>query len=774
MIVTRNWLNEYIQIKDISSEEICRALNAIGLEVDSLKECRVPAGVVVGKVLSCEKHPDADKLNVTIVDVGSETLQIVCGAKNVAKDQFVCVAKVGAVLGKDFKIKEAKLRGVESNGMICSSSEIGLVETNDGIIELDESIGELELGKELCQYSLLNDDIIEIELTANRGDCLSIHGVARDLSSALDIELTQKETTYEEDPRGIGRVVELDSSVDVDCNLKYMFFEKNGLKTDFLTTLRLCMVDVGISNEILNYLSYATHESGVILRAYDFSKLAHDENGKVTLHLSHDADKIDRVYSGKSLVTTVGLEQNSEFDANDSCSEILVEASYVKPEEIASKRYETNNKTDDLYYKSSRGSETDLEFGMKVLSQSIKNDAKIYSGYEETIDNDEELILQVEESFIHDFIGHIISDTKIIQILQSLGFDVEFRGEFFIVKVPHFRSDIKNSQDIIEEIVRIYGIDNIESKALNYTERRIVNPTYEKIKKRRFYRNRAVGAGFYESVHYFFENRDDLGKYGFSVVKSEMDLKNPISSELNSFRTTLCLHLLRSASKNSKVGRRSIKIFELGRVVDEALNESEKLSFILSGNSECESLKNSAKVEEFSFVDAVDNLSKIVGEFSLVEGKTTNKLFNPYEYARVIVKGRDIGFISRVHLEVEKEFDLNRSYICELDFESLKYEVVQVDNYSKFQSSQKDLSFLIPQDMNFGKIRSELDGKIDKSIVSFYPIDLYDGKELEDKRSLTLRFILQLDGGTLQESDIVKAMDSVSTVLKDKLGLEIR
>ncbi|HIO90280.1 MAG TPA: phenylalanine--tRNA ligase subunit beta, partial [Campylobacterales bacterium] len=135
MIVTRNWLNEYIDIKDISSDEICKALNAIGLEVDSLRECRIPSGVVVGRVLSCEKHPDADKLNVTTVDIGSETLQIVCGAKNVAKDQFVCVAKVGAVLGKDFKIKEAKLRGVESNGMICSSSEIGLVDTNDGIVE---------------------------------------------------------------------------------------------------------------------------------------------------------------------------------------------------------------------------------------------------------------------------------------------------------------------------------------------------------------------------------------------------------------------------------------------------------------------------------------------------------------------------------------------------------------------------------------------------------------------------------------------------------------
>jgi len=774
MIVTRNWLNEYIEIKDISSDEICKALNAIGLEVDSLKKCRIPSGIVVGKVLSCQKHPDADKLNVTTVDVGSETLQIVCGAKNVAKGQFVCVAKIGAVLGKDFKIKEAKLRGVDSNGMICSSSEIGLVETNDGIIELDDSIGELVLGRELSQYPLLNDDIIEIELTANRGDCLSIHGVARDLSAALNVELIQKETTYVEDQRAIGRVVELDTSGKIDCSLKYMFFEKNGLKTNFLTTLRLCMVDIKISNEIVNHLSYATHESGVILRSYDFSKLKQDENEKAVLSLVQDDDNIDRVYSGCDVVSSVGLEQNSKFDIDFECSKVLVEASYIKPDVIASKKYENKLSSDELYYKSSRGSETDLSLGLRVLSELMSDGSKIYSGYEETIDSDEELMIQVQESFIHEFIGDEISDTKIIQILQSLGFDVEFRGEYFIVKVPRFRSDIKNPQDVIEEIVRIYGIDNIVSKALVFSERRVVNSTYEKIKKRRFYRNRCVGAGFYESVHYFFENRDDLDKYGFITVKSEMDLKNPISSELNSFRTTLSLHLLRSASKNSKVGRKSIKIFELGRVVDESLNESEKLSFILSGDSEDESLKNSAKVDEFSFVDAVLNLSKIVGEFSLVKGSTNSKLFNPYEYARVIVKGDDIGFISRVHLEVEKEFSLKRSYICELDFESLKYEIIKVNSYSKFQSSQKDLSFLIDGDMSFEKIKSALDGKIDKAIVSFYPIDLYEGDELEGGQSLTMRFILQLQEKTLQESDIVKAMESVKSILKDKLALDIR
>ena len=174
MIVTRQWLQEYIDLSKISTQSMCKALNSIGLEVDSTERTLIPNNVVVGYVKSKEKHPDADKLNVCQVNIGNKIEQIVCGAKNVEAGQYVAVATVGAVLGEDFKIKKAELRGVPSNGMICGSSEIGLPKTNDGIMELDDSIGELKIGKELNEYSLINDEIIEIELTANRGDCLSI------------------------------------------------------------------------------------------------------------------------------------------------------------------------------------------------------------------------------------------------------------------------------------------------------------------------------------------------------------------------------------------------------------------------------------------------------------------------------------------------------------------------------------------------------------------------------------------------------------------------
>jgi len=187
MIISRNWLSEWLDISGVTSETLLKTLNSIGLEVDSFKEIRVPKNIVVGYVKSKIKHENAEKLSVCQVDVGGETLQIVCGAKNVEAGQYVAVSLIGAVLPNGLEIKPAKLRGVESFGMICSATELGLAKTNDGIMVLDSSIGELVLGKELREYEIFNDDLIEIELTANRGDCLSILGMARDRGAALDL-----------------------------------------------------------------------------------------------------------------------------------------------------------------------------------------------------------------------------------------------------------------------------------------------------------------------------------------------------------------------------------------------------------------------------------------------------------------------------------------------------------------------------------------------------------------------------------------------------------
>ena len=273
MIITRKWLEEFINISNISTDEICKTLNSIGLEVDSLERNTIPEKVVVAKVLSKEKHPDADKLNVCQVDIGNEVTQIVCGASNVDAGQIVAVATIGAVLGEDFKIKAAKLRGVESNGMICSSTELGLPKINDGIMILDNSIGELTLGKELKDYPTLNDDIIEIGLTPNRGDCLSILGIARELSAFYEIPLNELDKYIHYNESSIGQNFKINCDNKINSSLVFKAADLSGFNLDLIKKLRLSTIKKYEENkDIKNILSYTTHSCGVILNAYPKSK----------------------------------------------------------------------------------------------------------------------------------------------------------------------------------------------------------------------------------------------------------------------------------------------------------------------------------------------------------------------------------------------------------------------------------------------------------------------------------------------------------------------
>ena len=224
MIITRNWISEFIDISKISTNDICKTLNSIGLEVDSVKKIDIPETIVIGKVLKCEKHPNADKLSLCQIDIGDKIEQIICGAKNIDVNQYVPVATIGTILNNNLEIKKAKLRDIESFGMVCSSSELGLSEMGDGILILDDSIGELKIGKSLREYEIFNDDIIEIELTANRGDCLSIYGIARELSTAFNIQLKKIENFDYEGKMGIGRVLYVSSDNNINSSLFYKAF----------------------------------------------------------------------------------------------------------------------------------------------------------------------------------------------------------------------------------------------------------------------------------------------------------------------------------------------------------------------------------------------------------------------------------------------------------------------------------------------------------------------------------------------------------------------
>ncbi len=773
MIVTRSWLQDYIDISNITTEDICKTLNSIGLEVDSLEEQRIPSKVVVGKVLEKEKHPDADKLNVCQVDIGSETVQIVCGAKNVDAGQFVPVAVVGCKLGEDFVIKKAKLRGLESNGMICSSTELGLAALNDGILELDNSIGELTIGKELSEYTLFNDDVIEIELTANRGDCLSINGVARELSAFYNLPLTEQDNTIIHNDLGIGQVLEVESPNDIDSKYIYTVINTKEFKLPVLYKLRVGTIDKFKESDLADALTYITHSTGVILNAYA-KKDAKLVNDIATIDIKKDAQGFDTVYGNETL-STICIDQQTINE--DPQNEYIVEASYINPETLSKKVFETKKKTGDVYYKSSRGSEPHIENGMNAFCALIsKFGSKVYNGNENYNDHSEKITLDVSVNKINAIIGQDIEKTTIEKILSSLGFEVkDATNDVLSIQIPLFRHDIKNIADITEEVVRIVGIDNIQAKPLAIDEVNRINKTSADLIKKNKLRAKAIENGFFETVTYVFADKENLQKYSLPTVQDSLDILNPIVKELDTFRTTISLNLIEACSNNAKLGFKSMSFFEIGKVFDINREETTKISFVFSGQKELEKISNSGKPENIDFFSFAKKVLNTIGKFDLEPmKKITNDLIHPYQNASIIIDGEEIGFISKLHPSVASDYGLSDTFIAEVDFEKIQNELIKVSSYSKFQASKKDLSVITPKSMEYIEIKRAINSIEDKNIKQFNLIDIYSDEKLGDNESLTIRFVLQNDEKTLEEEDITSTMNKILETLNEKLNIGLR
>jgi len=777
MIVTRSWLNEFIDLSDVSNETLYETFNSIGLEVDSINQIEIAQKVVVGKILSCEKHPDADKLNVCQIDVGSGTRQIVCGAVNVVDAEYVAVATIGAELPGDFVIKHAKLRGVESEGMVCASSELGLPDTGKGIMILDESIGELEVGREFGSYKTVADTIIELELTANRGDCLSIYGVARDLSSALDIEMKPFEYKEVEKMKlGIARDAELHSKGDMDADLYYKRATIDEINNSFLLQLRLAMVSVEAEGKLASMLAYATHTSGVILRAYD-SAAFRNEEGKVVVRPRAKAKGIIEIIGNGQVLSVAGVNQNEEVTANDESKELLLEASYINPDTLVEAVSTTSLKRDDLYYKTSRGSNPDLAFGLSVLASLLHcyTDINCYEGsLNVDVDREHKTVI-VAASEISSIVGMDVEISKIVTILHKLGFEISSMDHDVIAAVvPLFRHDIKHIQDIAEEIVRIIGINNIEAKPFVFAEKARLNDTTDRYKAKKGFRNRAVGAGFYENVSYVFSERALLEKYGFSTIEDTLELSNPIAEELNTLRSTVLVNLLNAVKRNVSYTKKAIPLFEIGAVFGSKREQSEVLSFVFSGQVDGENVSNAGKPQMIDFASFTQKVGAVVGAFELVPCTYENGLIHPYQSADIIIDGKVCGFMTKLHPTVQEEYDIPVTFIAELNFDVLLPKHINATPISKFQGVYKDLSVVIDKSMNYYEVAKVLNSLELPILKDTYPVDIYEDEKLGEKKSLTIRFFIQSMEKTLEESDIEAVMSQVMASLETECSAELR
>ena len=746
MIVTRKWLEEFIDLSDISTEEIITTLNRIGQEVEGYKKIEVPQNVVIGEVIECQKHPNADKLNLCKVNVGDEELQIICGAKNVAAGQKVVVAKIGAVL-PELKIKKAKLRGIESFGMICAAREIGLPDFHEGIMVLDDSLGELKIGEYAGKY--LNDEIIELGVTANRGDCFSIRGIARELSAAFLRPLKSLEFDYEEMQEGIGRVVKIDKN-EIKKSSHFFKAVEGKLIVPFKINYMLALVEVEAKNDIDKFIKYSMHATGVLLTPMNICDIELDNEEGVDV-----VKCFGKYYVG--IRNDIKVEENGKY---------LIDANYIDPKYVSEIVFLNNLKTDEYFFRASRGSDTDLEFGMNYLLNEMK--LPVYSGDIDLSIEIPQKIINVKIKEIQEIIGFEIDEKSIVEILKNLEFNIKsISDESLKVAVPLFRSDIENIQDITEEILRIYGIDNIKSKPLVFEEKNRINDVIKRIEFINELKIRAVSNGFYEVIHFVFEDKERLKKYGFEVVDDNLDLINPIIKELDTLRSTLLLQLLDDIKYNKANDFKRIFLFNIGSVYNKKREESQSFAFVMNGFIDYENPSNHGKPKKVEFKDVVDKLSQIIGEFSLVEG--SHPIAHPYQCGEIIKDGKKLGIIAKLHPKVAKEFDIDDTYFVEINIDLLKKEEKKAKDINKFQKVTRDLSLVVDKDKNYKEIYDIISNLKIKELKDFYPIDIFD---LGDKNSLTVRFKLQ-GQKTLQENEINDIMEKILNALEEK-GIRLR
>ncbi len=763
MKLSVNDLNVFVDTpKDIA--KLCEDLSRLGLEVESCMLCVAPKKVVVGKVLEKAPHKNAEKLSVCQVDVGKEVLQIVCGAKNVAPNQFVPVALNGALIGST-TIAKTELRGVESCGMICSSNELGFPKINDGILELDESVGELVLGKELNEYAPFNTHVLEISLTPNRGDCLSVLGIAREISAFYHTPLKPIKAlnfTPKSD------LITLCAGENIESHLAYYLICNHSLKTPLNIKLSLAHNNALSENDLNNFIEFSAHFSGVVMNAYSLDATPID------LSVKNDENNLESVYINHQKRSTIAIKHQDQKDLSEC---LLLEASYTDPISLSLKLHALKDKTlqkdNALIYRSARGSNPNLSDGLNFLSAHLKATI-LESKQTKHALKDRTLEFKLED--ITEILGLAIEEEKIQSILKNLGFKISAKvpnskPQILEVVAPNFRHDIKTIQDIAEEILRFVGIDHLISKPLDSVSNKKSNPHYD---THRFFENlkhKALACGFKEVIHYVFYSKEKQQKLGFEVLEDPIELQNPITTELNTLRTSLVCGLLDASLRNKNLGFKSIALYEKGSVYNSKREEIQKLGFLVSGLQKKESYPD-AKGKAWDFYSFAECVSKVIGDFSLEKLTTQAPINHPYQSAKIIQNNEIIGVIAKIHPKVIQEWDLFESYYAEIDASKLKRPAMLLKPFSIYPSSVRDLTLIIDENTAFSNIKKALKDAQIPNLSEILPLDIF--KESNNSIALSVRCVIHSLEKTLNDEEVNSAVQKALEILEKEFNARLK
>ncbi|MGR2999755.1 phenylalanine--tRNA ligase subunit beta [Vibrio vulnificus] len=794
MKFSESWLREWVN-PAVTTDELTHQITMAGLEVDDvLPVAGTFNGVKVGHVVECGQHPDADKLRVTKVDVGEEALlDIVCGAANCRQGLKVAVATVGAVLPGDFKIKKAKLRGQPSHGMLCSFTELGIDVESDGIMEL---ASDAPIGMDFRDFLALDDVTVDVDLTSNRADCFSIRGMAREVGVLNRADVTEPsvapvapsiDDTVAIDvkapaacPRYLGRVVK---NVNVQAKTPLWMQEK----------LRRC--GIRSIDPVVDITNFVLLEQGQPMHAFDLAKI----DGGIVVRLAEQGEKItlldgsEAELNADTLVVAdhnkalaiAGIFGGEESGVTSETKDVLLECAFFAPDHIRGRARSYGLHTD-----SSMRFERGVDYALQVnaMERATQLLVEICGGEVApvvAVESEAELPkpnkVALRRTKLDNLLGHHIADSDVVEILERLGMTVETTAEGWVAVAPTWRFDIAIEQDLVEEVGRIYGYDNIPNQnptaALKMHDHQEANIPLKRV------RDLLVDRGYHEAITYSFVEPEQQ-----KLVVPGVDaliLPNPISAEMSAMRLGLIQGLLNTVVHNQKRQQPRVRLFEYGLrfipcdTAENGMRQEPMLAGVIAGTRSEEHWNIDTNTVDFfdlkGDVEAILELSANDKAYSFVAAK--HPALHPGQSAAIVVDGKEIGVIGTVHPELERKFGLNgRTIVFEIEWSAINRKVIpEAVALSKFPANRRDIAVVVDEAVASGDIVNaclEVGGEFLKAAKLF---DVYVGKGVEEgKKSLAIALTLQSNERTLEDADIAGAVDAIVTHVSEKFGASLR
>ncbi|CDE55420.1 phenylalanine--tRNA ligase beta subunit [Clostridium sp. CAG:269] len=786
MKLSTNFLKDYIDI-DVDVKQLAEDMTRVGNEYDSASNLINATKLVIGQITECEPHPDSDHLHLCKVNIGTEVLDIVCGAPNARTGLKVIVALDGAVLPEK-TIKKGMIRGQESNGMLCSIAELGLEhkflkpEDSEGIAELGE---DAEIGGDPIKYLQMDDGVIDFELTANRGDLLSILGMAYEVGAIYDKKVKDVDLKHKESGEDINKTFKTEVKT-ANCS-KLLVKKVENVKIEespIFIKNRLIASGIRPINNVVDISNYVMLELGQPLHFYDADKLGN----KLVVRMAEDGEKlttldnVERTLTSEDIVIAdathgvglAGVMGGLETEVEPDTKNIIIESAIFDSVKV--------RKTSKKIVRSEASNRFEKGLDPERTTMAIERACKLLEEYaggtvvtgtvEYGKTNNKEKEIEITFKNINDVLGTVIPNEEILNVFRKLGFSYKVNGETIKVTVPTRRLDISIKEDLIEEVSRIYGVDNIEGKLPIVPMRK---GSYDKTQRE--IRNKMIALGLKETLTYVLINDKEVN--GYTLDKFEpLKLLDPITEDRNTLRYSMIPSLYKVYEYNKAREQKDISIFEIGKGFykkGEVYGEDTKLCVLMSGKYST-GLNNNKTVDFYvikGIAEEVLDYLGYAGRYSFMKQEMPKEM-HPGQSAMINVNGSNIGMIGKIHPSVTKD-DV---YVLEINLDELftkKVGKMKYKEFSKFPSINKDIALVVDKKSVSKDIEKVIKSAGGSLLTNIEVFDVYTGVGVGiDKKSIAYSLTFSDMKKTLTDEEINGLMDKIIDAVSKKCGAELR